>query len=182
MSLSKLLQLREETVRKNWMGRIVDSYPDKTAVFLKHDRNQFTNPVGHILTSNVEIIFQKFLQEADLKEFRIPLSEIVKVRSVQNFSPSQAISFVYLLKDAIRDELQVEVRDRQSLDELLRLEDRVDELASLTFDLYMQNREQIFELRVNEIKRTSFRLLQKADLISVEADPKLPRRKNGKCQ
>ena len=174
MSLNKFLQLREETIRERWMERIVDSYPHRTAVFLKQKQNQFANPVGHILTVNVEIIFQKFLEEADLKEFRVPLNEIVKVRSVQSFSPSQAISFLYLLKDAIRDELQDEVQDRQTFDELLTIEDRIDKLAFLAFDLYMQCREQIFELRVNEIKRTGFRLLQKADLISLESDPKLP--------
>ena len=172
MILNKLLQQREDTIRRRWMEKIVDSYPDKTAVFLKQKRNQFANPVGHILASNVEVILQRFLQEADLKEFRVPLSEIIRIRSVQTFSPSQAISFVYLLKDTIRDELQDEVRDRQAFGELLEIEDRVDELGSLAVDLYMQSRERIFELRVNEIKRTGFRLLQKANLIPPEADSK----------
>lgn len=174
MSLNKLLQQRENSIRRKWLERIVESYPDKTAVFLKQKRNQFANPVGHILTSNVEIIFQKFLEEADLEKFQVPLNEIVKVRSVQSFSPSQAISFVYLLKDAIRDELQDEVKDRQNFEELLGIEDRVDELACLAFDLYMRSRERIYELRINEIKRTGFRLLQKANLIPSEASPKLP--------
>jgi hypothetical protein len=173
MSLIKSLYQREATIRRKWMEAIVDSYPDKTAVFLKQKRNQFANPVGHILTSNVEVIFQRFLEEADLKEFQTPLNEIIKVRSIQGFSPSQAISFVHLLKKVIRDELQNEVRDRQALIELLEIEDRVDRLGALAVDLYMKNREKIFELRIQEIKRTGFRLLQKADLISPEADSKL---------
>jgi len=173
MSLNKFLQQREEAVRKNWMERIVGSYPDKTARFLRRNRDQFENPVGYILRRNVEEILDKFLEEADLKEFQIPLNEIVKVRSVQSLAPSQAISFMHLLKDAVRDELQDQVKDRQTFDELLGLEDRVDQLVALAFDLYMKSREKIFELRVAEIKRTGFRLLQKADLISCEGDPKL---------
>jgi len=173
MILNKFLYQREDNIRKRWMDKIVASYPDRTAVFLKQKRDQFANPVGHILTSNVEVILQKFLEEADLKEFQGPLNEIIKVRSIQSFSPSQAISFIYLLKNAIRDELQDEALNRQAFGELLEIEDRVDELGSLAVDLYMKNREQIFELRVNEIKRTGFRLLQKADLISSQTDSNL---------
>lgn len=168
------MQQREYAIRKRWMDKIVASYPDKAAVFLKQNRDQFANPVGHILASSVEVIFQKFLEKADLEEFREPLSAIVQVRSVQSFSPSQAISFVHLLKDAIRDELHDEVRDRKTVTELLKIEDRVDQLTLLAFDLYMQSRQKIFELRVNEIKRTGFRLLQKADLISFEPESELP--------
>lgn len=174
MCLSKFMQQREYAIRERWMDKIVESYPDKATVFLKQNRDQFANPVGHILASSVEIIFQKFLKKADLEEFRGPLSAIVKVRSVQSFSPSQAISFVHLLKDAIRDELHDEVRDRKTVTELLEIEDRVDQLTLLAFDLYMQSRQKIFELRVNEIKRTGFRLLQKADLISFEPESELP--------
>jgi len=173
MSLKKLLWLRKEVIQKKWMDRIVSTYPEKTAVFLKRNRNQFSNPVGSILKSNIEIILLKFLEEADLEDFRIPMNEIVKVRSVQSFSPSQAISFVHLLKDVIRDEMEKELQDRQTLSELLRIEDRVDTLAFLAFDLYMESREQIFQLRINEIKRTGFRLLQKAALVPPEGDSKL---------
>jgi hypothetical protein len=175
MSLNKLLQSREKAIIERWLRRIVETYPDKTAVFLKRKRNQFENPVGHILTSNVEIIFQKFLEGADLEEFSTPLNEIVRVRSVQGFSPSQAISFVYLLKDVIRCEARDQVQDRSSFDELTRIEDRIDELACEAFDLYMRSREQIYELRVNEVKRTGFRLLQKAEIIGheVKSDPAL---------
>lgn len=170
MSLNKFLQNRKSAIKTRWLARIVETYPDKTAVFLKRKRNQFENPVGHILTSNVEVILQKFIEEADWGEFRTPLNEIIKVRSVQGFSPSQAISFVYLLKDVIRSESRGEVRDRGSFDELARIEDRIDKLACEAFDLYMRSREQIYELRVNEIKRRGFRLLQKAGLISAEVD------------
>jgi hypothetical protein len=44
----------------------------------------------------------------------------------------------------------------------------------LAFDLYMQNRERIYELRVNEIKKTGFRLLQKAHLLASEENLELP--------
>jgi hypothetical protein len=170
MSLNNYLQRRKNAIKDKWLRQIAETYPDRTAVFLKQKRNQFDNPVGHILTINVEIILQKFLEGADPEEFQTPLNEIIKVRSVQGFSPSQAIRFVYLLKDVIRNEVSDQVQDRAGFQELAGIEDRIDELACKAFDLYMQSREQIYTLRVNEVKRTGFRLLQKADILSPETD------------
>jgi hypothetical protein len=171
--IKNLLLERKEAIETRWLQKIVESYPDRTAAFLTQKRNEFTNPVGHILTSMTDEILQKFLEGADLEELRNPLFEIVKIRSVQGFSPSQAISFVYLLKEAVRESLAEGPTDLGSWEELLEIEDRVDRLACFTFDLYMQSREKIYELRLNEIKRTGFRLLQKAELISAENDPEL---------
>ena len=181
-SLKNLLLQRREAIETRWLEKIVESYPDRTAVFLKQKRNEFTNPVGHIFTSKTDVILKKFLEEADLEELRVPLLEIVKIRSVQGFSPSQAISFVYLLKEAVREVLADRPSDCGTWEELLKIEDRLDSLACLAFDLYMESREKIYELRVNEIKRTGFRLLQKAELISAEDQPDISLNGNEKCQ
>ena len=178
---NRLLE-RKEAIATRWLQRIVESYPDRTAVFLKQKRNEFTNPVGHILASMTGVILQKFLEEADLEELRSPLFEIVKIRSVQGFTPSQAISFVYLLKETFREVLAERPADFGSWEELLEIEDRVDRLACFSFDLYMESREKIYELRVDEIKRTGFRLLQKAELISAERNPGTSLNGNEKCQ
>ena len=117
-----------------------------------------------------------------MEELRSPLFEIVKIRSVQGFTPSQAISFVYLLKETFREVLAERPADFGSWEELLEIEDRVDRLACFSFDLFMESREKIYELRVDEIKRTGFRLLQKAELISAERNPGTSLNGNEKCQ
>jgi hypothetical protein len=82
--------------------------------------------------------------------------------------PSQAISFVSLLKKAVREEVtrdeacpasQLEARGRWTMDdkskmlfELLQFETKIDMLASLAFDIYLKCREEIYEIRVNEAK------------------------------
>jgi hypothetical protein len=93
------------------------------------------------------------------------------VRSVQEFTPSQAISFIFCLKEAVREELKEELQDTNLLTELAVFDAQIDQLALFAFDIYVKCREQIYELRVNEIKRTGFRLLKKANLISIDEDP-----------
>ncbi len=50
-------------------------------------------------------------------------------------------------------------------EELAALESRIDDMALLAFDLFMGCREKIYELRANEVRNRTVRLLKKADLI-----------------
>jgi hypothetical protein len=66
----------------------------------------------------------------------------VRIRAVQNFTPSQAIGFVFDLKGLIR---AMAPADRQASKEMVVIESRIDALALLAFDLYMSCREKIYE-------------------------------------
>jgi hypothetical protein len=48
---------------------------------------------------------------------------------------------------------------------LLLFESKIDDLALLSFDIYMKCREKIYELKSNEVRNMTFRLLQRANLI-----------------
>ncbi|MDD5205149.1 MAG: hypothetical protein PHS17_06990, partial [Desulfobacterales bacterium] len=79
--------------------------------------------------------------------------------------PSEAVGFLFSLKAIIRSELESEIRKNDLSEELTRLEDRVDDLVLLAFDIYMKCKEKVFEIRVNEAKNHVSRLLRKAELI-----------------
>ena len=78
----------------------------------------------------------------------------MRIRAVQDVSASQALAFPFLLKRIIRAEFAADVRRYSG--ELEVLEARIDELALLAFDLFAKCREQLYELKFNEIKRRSF--------------------------
>jgi hypothetical protein len=65
----------------------------------------------------------------------------------------------------VREELESDVENNKLSEELRSFETQLDNLALLAFDVYMKCRERIFDLRVNEIKTLTFRLLKRADLI-----------------
>jgi hypothetical protein len=93
------------------------------------------------------------------------LNDIIRIKAVQDFTPSQAVSFLPLLKKVVRDELGSDIQRQHFSEELAAFESQIDNLALLSFDIYMKCREKIFELRVNEIKTMTFRLLKRANLI-----------------
>lgn len=90
---------------------------------------------------------------------------MMRVRAIQDFSPSQAVGFIFCLKDVIRQEVGKGSRDEKIAAELLKLDSKIDTLALIAFDVYVKCREQVYELRTNEIKNRYSRLLQRAGLL-----------------
>jgi hypothetical protein len=70
---------------------------------------------------------------------------------------------MFHLKNVIRGE--IEAGEPVAAEELLNLESRIDALALISFDIYMTCREKIYELKANEVKNMTFRLLQRAKLV-----------------
>jgi hypothetical protein len=84
---------------------------------------------------------------------------------VQDFSPSQAVGFVFVFKKLLREEFLETLDAEGRLPELLAMEARVDNLALMAFDLYNSAREQVFRMRVDEVKRAQSNLLKRAGMI-----------------
>ena len=97
------------------------------------------------------------------------------MRAVQDFVPSQAVSFLFLLKKVLRDEFESEIHENGLARELLVIESRIDDLALLSFDIFMKCREKIYDLKAMELSNQTYTLLKKAKLIvdleEQETDP-----------
>ena len=99
------------------------------------------------------------------------LDSIVRIRAVQDFSPSEAVSFIFQLKSAVRQELGSELVTQADIArDLAVFESAIDDLALFSFDIYMKCREKIYDLKANEARNMTFRLLQQARLIVGDKD------------
>lgn len=170
MRLKNLLLEKKSTILERWFDVILETYPAETLRFLKTQKERFANPVGHTILEGIEGIFDETLNGVNPERVSPFLDNIIRIRAVQDFTPSQAISFIFLLKKVIREELKDEVLEKGIAQELLELESKIDELAFLSFDIFMRCREKIYEIKANEVRNMTFRLLQRANLIS---DPEL---------
>jgi hypothetical protein len=159
MPLSTALAVHKGDIVKRWFEQVIQTYPESTKKFLSDERDPFHNPVGHTMQEGLSDLFNGLIQSIDLASLTPVLDGIVRIRAVQDYTAGQAIAFPFLLKQIIRTELAADV-PRYS-DELVALEARIDELALLAFDIFMRCREQVYEIKVNEIKRRSF-ILERA--------------------
>jgi len=160
MSLDNLLSDKRSKIIKKWQDAIIASYPKDSQGFLKRTKSQFANPVGSIIGKEIETLYDEVIQGDNPEKISSCLDTIIRIRAVQDFSPSEAVAFVLQLKQIIREELG----DERSPD-MLALESRVDEVLLMAFDVYSKCRQKIYEVRVREVKSQVRRLLERANLI-----------------
>jgi len=164
MPLITLLTQKKSTILGRWLTMIYESYPPETAIFLRKEKDRFDNPMGYRISQGLEGLYNALLQESDREQVLTFLDEIIRIRALQNFSPSQALAFIFLLKDVVRQELADEIRKENLAEELLDLESRIDGLALLGFDVYTKRREKLLEIRIDEVKRRVSGLMRKAGI------------------
>jgi hypothetical protein len=161
MELATLLKQNREAVLGKWCDLIVRSYPKLTSGFLARQRDPFRNPVGHAITSSVGPIYDQVVSGMDTDELLRALDWIVRIRSVQDFTPSEAIAFVFELKTAIRATLEGQIFGPEGWQRLAVLESRIDRVALLAFEKYTQCREQLHQLTRSDLKRRANSPLEK---------------------
>ncbi|MFC1516192.1 RsbRD N-terminal domain-containing protein [Thermodesulfobacteriota bacterium] len=174
MRLNNLLAKQKTAVVKKWFALVIETYPPDTAKFLQNRKDPIANPVGRTIFKGLETLFDELLKDLDHEAIQLALDPVVRIRAVQNYSPSQAVGFLFFLKIVIRDIVRQDLQKEDLLDELLALESKIDELSLIAFNIYSQCKEKIYELRANEINRT-FKAFERAGLVKaipeVEPDP-----------
>ncbi len=166
MDWKAFLSNNKDSILKRWLEYLLDTYPPDTQRFLKIQKDQFANPVRSIFQKDLSNILDWLISERDEKELKQLLDGIVRVRAVQDFEPSSALSFIFELKEIIKEAFM----SKGSIDgELKATEDiyrKVDRIALFAFDVYMGCREKIFKLMADEAANRVSGLLRKKGLLS----------------
>ena len=173
-SVWEQLELKSASILRKWSQLILDTYPADTANFLKHERDRFINPVGCVISQEIKTIYDELLHGVKLEKLTASLDEIIRIRSVQDFSPSQATGFIFMLKQAVREELASEIAGNPTSKGLLDFESRIDGLALLAFDIYTKCREKVCEIRVNEVtaqREVALRILARTNATGEIGEP-----------
>lgn len=153
MKLEELLRLRKDAVVERWVEDVISTYPAPAAALLARRKDRFANPVGHGLRTGLGGIFAALLDGQDTETIQRHLREIIRIRAVQQLTAAQAVGFVFRLKDAIRAGIGPANGDSELWSQVTDLDRRIDEIALAAFDVFVECREKVCELRVNEVKR-----------------------------
>ena len=177
MSLENVLQQKKSVILERWFDSILETYPSDTKHFLRTKKDRFENPVAHRISSGIEGIFDQILTDEKAEKASPFLDKIIRVRAVQDYSPSQALAFIFDLKKLVREAVAEDSRAGHLSEELWRFEQQIDEMGLLALDIYMKCREELYELRVNEVKRSVSRLIERANTLcgvpEGEGDPEV---------
>jgi hypothetical protein len=153
MKLAELLRDNRDAIVRRWLEDALAAYPDKATSLFARQQDPFANPVGASLRTGLAGIFAALLDGTEAAACPRHLEDIIRIRAVQQLSATEAVGFVLGLKDAIRAVLPAFNGDATLAADLAGFERRIDGVALAAFDVYARCREQVCELRVNEVKR-----------------------------
>lgn len=170
MTLAQRITSGKESLVDRWYDLVLATYPGETAKLWRKDRGLFTNPVGQTTRRALSDLVEHLLAWSDASAICASLDEVVKIRAVQDFSPAKAMSFIFLLKKALREVFAEDIAKGGFEAELTAFEARVDNMALMGFDVYVREREKIFTMRVDEFKRTHRMLFRKTGIMCETTD------------
>ena len=171
--LKGLIQKKKGEIIRNWFEATIQTYAPDTAQFYKGQSDQFGNPVGSITAKGIAFLLDQLLETWDVEAVKSYLDPIMRIRAIQDFSPSQATGFILLLKKILRENLASELQNDANALQLLEFESKIDQLCLLAFDLYMDCKEKIYEISANEARNRTLRAFERAGLIAdVSSKPK----------
>lgn len=163
MRIEERLLKSKKTLLEKWFDLLAASYPLETVRMLKKETSRFANPVGHTFRAALGEILDEFLGENSVEAMGPLLDKVLRIRAVQDFSPSSSVAFIFGLKTLARQVLDAESDPEDVPDiEMSEFDSRVDGLALFAFDVYMRCRESLFEARITEVKSRTSRLIQLA--------------------
>jgi hypothetical protein len=157
MGLYKLLAQKKPAILKEWLAQIFASYPPDASGFLAGEKNSFANPVGCTIATNAECILAGLTDGRDTDAMSVYLEPIIRIRAVQDFTPSQAVSFMAGLKTVVANQIRTKVPEGTPGGEWEELMTGIDRLHMQACETYAQMKEEIGVIRSNEItKREGF--------------------------
>jgi hypothetical protein len=170
MRLKKLLEQNKKAIVNQWFERVVKTYAPDTAQFIKNQKDPFSNPLGNALSQGLAVLFDQLLAGPEAETVNKYLDPIIRIRAVQNYSPSQATAFILILKNIIRDILEDELGDSRIANELLQFDLQIDTLSLAAFDIYVACKEKIYDLKTNLEKNKVYKAFERAGLIKETPD------------
>jgi hypothetical protein len=164
MRLEAFLAEKRSKIIKKWRDLIIATYPGDAKRFLRKEKNRFANPVGRTISEAVETLYDELLKGGDTQSVSSSLDRIIRIRAVQDLKPSQAIGFIIQLKGIIGEELRTVAQENGLSEEIQALENTIDNMALMAFDIYTQCRQKIYEIRVREVQGQVSGLLRRANI------------------
>ncbi|MGM0451565.1 MAG: RsbRD N-terminal domain-containing protein [Thermodesulfobacteriota bacterium] len=173
-------QIFEENRKKwvdKWLDVVIDTYPQESGYFFKETGDPFANPVGATLKRGINELYDVLVaSKFDRDAARQALDPMIRLRAVQEFSPAGAIGFLFELKRILASDLEKSrAREKDIAEKMAVIDSRIDETSLMAFDLYMDCKKKVYELRANQARDSVRQLLLKKGLVSElpETDPEL---------
>lgn len=166
MGPEAVLREKQGKIIEKWTEEAFSVYPPESARFFSDTKDPFANPVGTAIRRGITLLFEEAVKDPmDLNKANAALEPIIRLRAVQEMSPSKAVSFIFAIKKLVRKEFIGLPQDKSLAICLSALDANADGMMLLAMDMYMRCRQTVYALRINQAKETVRKLLIKKGLM-----------------
>jgi hypothetical protein len=156
--------------RDRILARMVDLYwegDQGDAAFARKVADPFQNPVGAIVTGSLRDLYDGLAAGLGPADLASPIDRLVRLRAVQGFAPSIAVSFPLFVRRAVRESL-LSGELAEAGEALADFESTERDLLLAVVDRYVACREQLYAGRLkSEVARVGA-VLQRAGVVEPE--------------
>ncbi len=148
---TSFLRNAKDEITEEWRKAIIDNYPKESSRFFLDIKDRFANPIGWTLEETLPKLFDIALSgEIDEEQARKVLEPFVQIRAVQNATPAEAVNFALLLKKVYRKAVLDKIDSPETAARLLEFESAIDKLYSLTWEIYLERKTLLEQIRASE--------------------------------
>ena len=141
MSTEDIISARRDAAIQKWTEAVFAMYPFETTGFIRTQRDQFANPVGHATRAAGEQIYDAVTgRDVDMEKVHASVAALIRIRAVQDLKPEQAVGVLYLYKSVLRELLLADMLAAGDVQGFLDMGDRLDTLCLMAFNLYLADR------------------------------------------
>ncbi|HVU56642.1 MAG TPA: STAS domain-containing protein [Puia sp.] len=150
---SKILHKKKKQILENWInGQIANESLREELISNKEARTQSEELLDAVL--------QKIASSADgasQEDSALELLETISITRARNgYSPRETGVYIFSLKEAFLKTLNDEIRDARALyEESLSVSNELDNIAIITFEMFIKGREEVILRQTDEIAEIS---------------------------
>lgn len=126
MSTEDIISARRDAAIQKWTEAVFAMYPFETTGFIRTQRDQFANPVGHATRAAGEQIYDAVTgRDVDMEKVHASVAALIRIRAVQDLKPEQAVGVLYLYKSVLRELLLADMLAAGDVQGFLDMGDRL---------------------------------------------------------
>ena len=152
MGLVQRIAEKKAEVVKQWHQTALKGFPKQSRLLLASNSDRFSNPIGFTLQDSIDAIFAFLFCEGSAEEMETSLGRLVKLKAVQDPGSNDALEFILPLKGIVREQAGVGSSKFQNHAELFAIEDQIDQILLKAHRIFVESRELISQLKVNEMR------------------------------
>ncbi len=161
----------EEKILILWLNEFLKHHGIDSVAVSRTVDDKFLNPAGHIIKATTNSLFKAIMGE-DIEQEKIirDMQELMRLQAIQQLSPAQALFPFIAIKEHIYTTVKALLSTSEAFEQYKEMTGRVDTLMLMAFDIYTQDKEDVFRIRIKEVKNAQSQILRFAQAKGFSAE------------